>query len=98
VQRLAPTAPPMGLVDGEPFGNCVVEWSAGDDRLVLFTDGLVDQTNATGQRYSEARIVARLEQDRECTPRELVQLVFDDVIAFGGVAADDDRTLVILGL
>jgi sigma-B regulation protein RsbU (phosphoserine phosphatase) len=96
MERLSPTAPPLGLVEGEPFGHRAMPWDVGKDRLVLFTDGLGDQTNAAGERYGEARIIARLERDRDCPPGELVQRVFDDVIAFGGTAIDDDRTLVIL--
>ncbi|MEP6590159.1 MAG: GAF domain-containing SpoIIE family protein phosphatase [Gemmatimonadota bacterium] len=94
-ERLSPTAPPLGLVEGGGFGRTVVPWRFSHDRLVLFTDGLVDQQDASGARFGERRLLARLEAERDRTPQELVDLVLDEVAAFGG-RLTDDRTLLVL--
>ncbi|MBP6442533.1 MAG: SpoIIE family protein phosphatase [Gemmatimonadales bacterium] len=94
-ERLAPTAPPLGLVDESRFGRRVVPWHFAADTLVLFTDGLIDQPNAEGERYGEARIIAQLEEGRGRTPEQLVRAVMDDVMEWGG-APTDDCTLLVL--
>ena len=94
-ERLNPTAPPLGLAESEKFGRVMVPWHFGPDLLVLFTDGLQDHANEAGERYGEARLLARIESERNRSPAEIVELVFQDLAAFGGVAADD-RTLLVL--
>jgi sigma-B regulation protein RsbU (phosphoserine phosphatase) len=94
-ERLDPTAPPLGLVEAGRFARRMVPWHFTEDLLVLFTDGLQDHANDAGERFGEARILARLEQDRRCTPQELTDRVFGDIAEFGGSAADD-RTLLVL--
>lgn len=94
-ERLEPTAPPLGLVEAGQFGRRMVPWHFTQDLLVLFTDGLKDQSNAEGERYGEARILARIEQDRQRTPQQITDSVFQDLADFGGAAADD-RTLLVL--
>jgi len=94
-ERLDPTAPPLGLVAAGQFGRRMVPWHFTQDLLVLFTDGLQDQSNTEGERYGEARVLARIEADRDRTPQEITDLVFEDLANFGGIAADD-RTLLVL--
>lgn len=94
-ERLAPTAPPLGLVEGAAFGRTVAPWRFTQDLLVLFTDGLVDQPNADGERYGEARILARLMEERDRPAAELLRLVLDDVERWGGKPTDDCTLLVL---
>ena len=94
-ERLEPTAPPLWLVETGKFGRRMVPWHFAQDLLVLFTDGLQDLSNAQGERYGEARVLARIEQDRHRTPQQITDLVFQDLADFGGTAADD-RTLLVL--
>lgn len=94
-ERLEPTAPPLGLVEAGKFGRRMVPWDFTQDLLVLFTDGLQDQRNAENERYGEARVLARIEQDRDRTPREITDVVFQDLADFGGTPGDD-RTLLVL--
>lgn len=93
--RLDPTAPPLGLVESARFGREMIPWHFGQDLLVLFTDGLQDHANQDGERFGEARILARIERDRARTPLEITDAVFRDLAEFGGTAADD-RTLLVL--
>lgn len=95
IERLAPTAPPLGMVDTGGFGRQVVPWRFTQDLLVLFTDGIVDQQNEAGERFGEPRILTRLDAERGRSPTELMQLLLDEVAAFGG-RPTDDRTLLVL--
>ena len=94
-ERLDPTAPPLGLVESGYFRREMVPWQFGQDLLVLFTDGLQDHANEAGERFGEARLLARVEQDRGRTPTEIVESVFSDLAEFGGTPADD-RTLLVM--
>lgn len=94
-ERLEPTAPPLGLVEGGKFGRRMLPWHFTQDLLVIFTDGLSDQANPEGERFGEARVLSRIEQARACTPQEITDLVFRDLDEFGG-SAGDDRTLLVL--
>jgi sigma-B regulation protein RsbU (phosphoserine phosphatase) len=94
-ERLEPTAPPLGLVAAGRFGRKMIPWHFTQDLLVLFTDGLQDQQNDAGERFGEARVMARVEQARARTPAEIADLVFQDLEGFGGTPSDD-RTLLVL--
>jgi sigma-B regulation protein RsbU (phosphoserine phosphatase) len=94
-ERLEPTAPPLGLVEAGRFARKMVPWHFTEDLLVLFTDGLQDLVNDAGERFGEARLLARIEQDQQRTPQEITDQVFRDLAEFGGTAADD-RTLLVL--
>ncbi len=94
-ERLDPTAPPLGLVESGRFGRAMMPWHFGQDLLVLFTDGLQDHPNVHGERFGEARIIARIERDRAHAPQAIADAVFDDLAEFGG-APTDDRTILVL--
>jgi sigma-B regulation protein RsbU (phosphoserine phosphatase) len=94
-ERLDPTAPPLGLVEAGRFTRQMIPWEFNRDLLVLFTDGLQDHCNLAGERYGEARILSRLERDRDAPAATLADGVFQDLADFGGTAADD-RTLLVL--
>jgi sigma-B regulation protein RsbU (phosphoserine phosphatase) len=94
-ERLGTTAPPLGLLQGGEFGLRTTPWVFGTDLLVLFTDGLVDQSDDEGQRFGEERIIARLEAGRAIPPAELVHSICNEVGLFGGKPVDD-RTLLLL--
>ena len=94
-ERLMPTAPPLGLVDESRFGRTVVPWHFASDLLVLFTDGIVDQINAEGERFGEARLIARMEEGRHQAADILVRTVMDELKAWGGDPTDDCTLLVL---
>ena len=94
-ERLATTAPPLGLSPGGDFGVQTIPWDFGRDLLALFTDGLADQCDEAGQRFGEERVIAMLEAGRATGPEVLVQQVCEEVAAFGGTPGDD-RTLLLL--
>lgn len=69
---------------------------APGDRILFFTDGIVEQFNGDGEMYSRQRLTGRLEAlIREGAP-DAVQRLFRDVEAFAGeVAFQDDITLLM---
>ena len=51
--------PPIGAVDAVSYQQSQLPWNAGD-RLVLFTDGLVEQANEQGEMFGEPQVLQRL--------------------------------------
>ncbi len=94
-ERLAPTAPPLGLGEPGSFGRRTVAWKTTEDLLVLYTDGLVDRVNGAGERFGEARLVAWLEQARRQSAQQIVAGAFAEADRFSDRAADDSTLLVV---
>jgi sigma-B regulation protein RsbU (phosphoserine phosphatase) len=67
------------------------------DMLVLYTDGVTEATNEHGDFYGENRLVQQLLQYRDKTPKEILQLVLEDVQIFNNMGVhSDDKTLVVI--
>ena len=95
-ERLAAGAPPLGMVpDGPPCAR--LPWHAGEDLLVVFTDGITEARDRAGRMLGEAPVLAVIRAARGCTPSDVVQRVFDLLDAHtGGTPPDDDLTMVAL--
>ncbi len=70
---------------------------APGDRMLFYTDGVVETLNTDGEQYTSARL---RKQFRECTDAnrsELLQHIIGDVRSFSaGQEIDDDLTLVMV--
>ena len=72
---------------------------APGDRLVLYTDGLTDRQGPDGQLYDAERLSATLGRRADAAPAALLERLVADVEAFtGGREAEDDQTLLVIGL
>ena len=96
-ERLGVTAPPLGLGNATEIVSRSVRWNAETDLLCLWTDGLVDARNGTGERFGEARLLALLEECRSGAPEEIVERVMTAIERFAA-GSEDDRTLLVLRL
>jgi phosphoserine phosphatase RsbU/P len=94
-ERLEATAPPLGLATAASIRRKQVPWSAGEDLLVLWTDGLVDARDESGEAFGEQRLLAAIAAHRNETPEEVVHRVLEEADQFGG-RPTDDRTLLVL--
>ena len=75
----AATAPPIGVAPGEWFQAAATSIAPGDV-LILYSDGVVEQTNADGEEFGRARLEEAASASRGKTP--------------GAVVADLDAILV----
>ncbi|HVH13148.1 MAG TPA: SpoIIE family protein phosphatase, partial [Longimicrobium sp.] len=92
--RLDATDPPFGIVDRDTYGETVVPWTAGEDLLFLFTDGLSDALDA-GEIEGERVLVDEAVRLRNDAPG----LVIDRLFVRAGEATHvppDDRTAVVV--
>jgi serine phosphatase RsbU (regulator of sigma subunit)/anti-anti-sigma regulatory factor len=90
---IVPTGPPLGLDAGASFGAERVSLDS-DDRVLLFTDGIVqDARDPEATREAVRSVVARTELDGKATLEKILGVTRPDGDATGDV---DDTTLLLL--
>jgi len=94
VERLGSTATVLGLFS---------EWDCATgerrllpgDMLALYTDGISEAFNSSGEEYGETRLTEALQRHRKEPPGALLRTVVDEVRAFHYGEQNDDITLIV---
>ena len=95
-ERLAASDPPIGMDDRRPV-TTTRAWHSARDLIVLFTDGVSDARNRTGERLGEERILDAIRAHREETPTVILERVFEVLDAHITTAPRrDDLTVVLM--
>ena len=88
--------PPLGIVQDLTPALSNYRFPRGG-RALLFTDGVVEQTDRQGVEYSQGRLWGLLKRHRERSPSELREILSADFDAFRGAQPQsDDVTFMIL--
>jgi sigma-B regulation protein RsbU (phosphoserine phosphatase) len=66
------------------------------DRFLLYTDGLVDATNAAGEFFSVERVKATVAAGAGLSAEAVADLIVEKTRGWAGAAASDDVTLVLV--
>ncbi|MBP7147347.1 MAG: SpoIIE family protein phosphatase [Acidobacteria bacterium] len=92
------TGPPLGLITGIEFELIEMPFREGD-RLVLYSDGAVDQRDAGGEPYGTERLVEAVARAGAAPIAAMLEQVREDIERHAGdTAQDDDLTLTVLAL
>jgi len=95
VQALELPAFPLGLFESRPFPSAVFPFASGD-RLVFYTDGIIECRDASDDAFGFERFERLLAEHGGAPLPVLRQAILDAVNAHcSSAAADDDRTLVL---
>jgi hypothetical protein len=95
VARLDASGPVLGILPAARFEQARCEVRPGDV-LVLYSDGLIEATNATGEEYGEGRLHDLLATVGAVGPDDIRDAVLASAAAFLGTATPrDDLTLVV---
>jgi sigma-B regulation protein RsbU (phosphoserine phosphatase) len=99
-EYLASEGMPVGLVAPHLFepvlADLRVPFTPGDV-LVLYTDGITEAPNASGQEFSGARLADVVRAQGEQSPREINDAILQAVLRFSGREdPHDDLTLVTM--
>ena len=87
---------PLGMFRDTRYYEYYLPIDAGQV-LVLYTDGIVEATNAAGEEYGRERLAAKVRAGRELRARELIKFIHADMLDWtGGRGAGDDVTFVIV--
>jgi serine phosphatase RsbU (regulator of sigma subunit) len=94
VERLDSTGTVLGLFkewDGSTFEHQL----CSGDILALYTDGVTESCNHSGEEFGEERLIEALQRYRELSPESLLKAVTEDVQKFGGREQLDDLTVIV---
>ena len=97
VQRLETGGMVLGLFDGTPFEEATVVLQPGDF-LVVFSDGVSEALNPSGEEYGDEGLLASIAGMRETDVQPRLRHVFSSLSEFTtGAAQHDDITAMIVG-
>ena len=87
----------LGAFPNCPFAQETVELRAGD-RLLLFTDGLTEAVDETGEQFGEQRLMELVHDHRCQSVEDLNQTLFTAAEQFCGNKFRDDAALMVVGV
>lgn len=86
----------LGLVKKARFGTVEYPLEKGD-KILFFTDGIIEQNNPRGEMYSEGRLRNSFRDRILRNDDDIVKGIFDDMKSFASrKALEDDVTLLLL--
>ena len=68
------------------------------DRLVLFTDGLTEAVDASGEQFGEQRLIDLLRDHKDESAEDLKQTLFNAAATFCANAFRDDAALMVISI
>ncbi len=86
---------PLGMFESPRYFEGHAAFEPGDV-LVLYTDGIVEQTNAEDEEFGRARLIETIRQSVNAGATEMCSRVMQRVHRFGDGVQNDDRTLVVI--
>jgi sigma-B regulation protein RsbU (phosphoserine phosphatase) len=87
----------LGAFPGIHFEQGEVELRQGD-RLVLFTDGLTEATDTSGEQFGEHRLIRALCDHKDLNAEDLKEILFNAAGEFCGNTFRDDAALMVVGI
>ena len=97
--RTGPPAPlqgrglPIGMIADATFDDEVVTLNPGD-RLYVYTDGVIEALNASGQEFGHARLMAEIDGLRSQPLRHGLDVIADLIVGWAGGHLEDDASLL----
>jgi sigma-B regulation protein RsbU (phosphoserine phosphatase) len=97
VDMLAPTGTVLGVFAESAYEQGEFDVAAGD-RLVLYTDGITEGRDASGEEFGEERLGECAARHRALPAEEMLAAVLREVEAFNAGKYEDDATLIVAAL
>ncbi len=94
VQRLEALNPPLGIAEFDAYAQREVEWTKGQDMLLMFTDG-ISECLESDRMWSDERLTMMAMERSGASAQEVLDRVFELAEPPGGMAADDRTALVV---
>jgi len=94
-ELLRPTGAAIGLAEQTEFSEGSIALHAGD-RLLFYTDGVVEARDGSGEEFGMARLESLLDESKGITSRQIVGLLREKVGRFSGATTPADDTTFIV--
>jgi sigma-B regulation protein RsbU (phosphoserine phosphatase) len=89
---------PIGILDEADYKETRLQLAPGD-RLVFYTDGIVEATNEQGEMFGFERLLGLVQETRSTDADELLKEILEKVSAFVGAAPQhDDLTAITVSV
>ncbi|MBS1982893.1 MAG: serine/threonine-protein phosphatase, partial [Bdellovibrionales bacterium] len=96
IVRLDDGGPVLGLLSSAAYPQAAVPFEPGD-RLVIYSDGIIEAADFTGTPLGEDRLIDIVEHSRELDAQSIRNRILASVDFFTGTSTlDDDRTLLLI--
>ncbi|MBN2738144.1 MAG: SpoIIE family protein phosphatase [Spirochaetales bacterium] len=87
---------PIGIEKSTRYGQKRIKIRRGDI-LAMYTDGIIEAMNASGEQYSSERFAKLLTRNSSLSTKEIVEALKQDLNKFVGSAKQhDDQTLLLM--
>jgi len=88
---------PLGFESGSSFREFHADFKGGD-RLVLYTDGLIECRNPAGEEFGYSRLESLLTHGFNLSPPEMKSLLFDRALDYIGssYSIEDDISIMVV--
>jgi sigma-B regulation protein RsbU (phosphoserine phosphatase) len=97
VARLTAGGMVLGAFPNVEYEDLAVPVGAGD-RIVLFTDGLIDPADLQDQEFGDERLVDLVVRRRDQPPSAIADAALDAVVAFAEGRLEDDATVLAVAI
>ena len=87
----------LGAFPNACFSEAQIQLHQGD-RLLLFTDGLTEALDASGEQFGDERLIDILREQRTQSPENLKEMLLTVVGEFCGNTFRDDAALMVIGI
>ncbi len=92
--RLGATSAPLGLAPRDKIAGADGPWTRAEDTLLLFSDGVADAQDESGERFGEDRVLSLVVKHRREGPEATVDAVLSALEAYQA-GTRDDRTILV---
>ncbi len=87
----------LGVIPDANYESQTIKM-APNQKVVIFTDGITEAENKSGEMFGEERLKNLLCENVTLSSKELTNCIIDNVNRFSeGIAQSDDMTIVIIG-
>lgn len=100
IKEYRPSGIGLGMANEELFRHHIKESTIQlkkDDILVLYTDGVVEATNAHGRFYGDSRLKSILRRSSKLSADKIIKVLSEDLMKFGEESdPHDDMTTIVI--
>jgi sigma-B regulation protein RsbU (phosphoserine phosphatase) len=101
LEALGETGLLLGVRPKEAYADSEFSFEVGD-RLLLYTDGLLEAENAAGESFGDAALVTFIKERQELGVEQFVDLLLNEVLEWSSVGTrerqEDDITIVAIDI